>query len=222
FTIAVNDLDWDQLNGVARMIFLIGDAGPHMDYTQTIRYHDTAQNATRKGIQVFSIGCSGIDQNEVSEFTEMANLTGGSFEFLTYKMDIEQDGETKTLLITGDKASIAEPEALGEKEWRRGAEELKSKGKVRSADKKESFSYKDSASGEEIEADADDLTNAHSTQTMENNLDLVIQRQIQIQAEMQGAKYEKSELNVGVKEKTEVKKRNPWYVNVVNWFKSLF
>lgn len=222
FHTAIHELDWDNTSGVSRMIFLIGDAGPHMEYSQTVPYGQTAKIATKKGIQVFSIGCSGIDQREITEFTEIANLTGGQFEFLTYKMDIEQDGERKTLLITGDDASIAEPDMLTDSEWRKGGVGLKEEGKVRETKKSEKFYYKDKSTGEEREAGASELTNAYATQSMENNLDTVIRRQIQIQAEMQGAKYDDSELKVKVTETITVEKKKPWYVRMADWFSNLF
>ncbi len=222
FRTAVNDLEWDNRNGVARMIFLIGDAGPHMEYSQTVPYDKTAKIATNKGIQVYSIGCSGINQSEIREFTEIASLTGGQFEFLTYKMDIEQDGERKTLLITGDDASIAEPDMLTESEWRKGGTGLKEEGKVRGAKKSEKIYYKDAVTGEDKEAGVSEMTSSYATQSMENNLDTVIRRQIQIQAEMQGAKYDDSELSIKIKETTVIKKRKPWYVRVADWFSGLF
>lgn len=222
FRTAVNDLEWDNANGVARMVFLIGDAGPHMDYEQTVPYDKTAKIATDNGIQVFSIGCSGIDQNEISEFTAIATLTGGEFEFLTYKMDIEQDGERKTLLITGDDASIAEPDMLTESEWRKGGAGLMREGKVRGTKKSEKIHYKDEVTGEDKEAGVSEMTNSYATESMENNLDTVIRRQIQIQAEMQGAKYDDSAMTVKIKETTVIKKRKPWYVRVADWFNGFF
>lgn len=229
FRIAVNELDWDKSPGISRMIFLIGDAGPHMDYEQTVAYTETAKVATEKGIQVFSIGCSGIDTNEVDEFTQIAKLTGGQFEFLTYKMDVQQGGESKTLLITGDSAAMAPSASLEDSEWKRGSGELSKKGKVSEARVSEKVTYKDE-SGAERELEVGSLTNSGATSQMENNLDSVIKKQIQIQAEMQGAKYDNSELkgeNSKVKgeviaKNSQKKKRDPWYVATWNWITSLF
>ena len=213
FRTAVHNLRWDMSKGVARMIFLIGDAGPQY-YSQSVRYQDTAKVASKKNIQVFSIGCSGIDHNEIFEFKQISSLTGGVFEFLTYKMDVEQDGMKKTLMITGDDASIAEPGALDEREWRRGAEELKSAGKARKAKEHERIVIIDKYSGEKREVDADEMGGSYNTQSMENNLDTVIRRQIQVQAEMQGAYYANPELKVKITETKKVKSDDPWYVEL--------
>jgi uncharacterized protein YegL len=229
FRVAVNELEWDNSPGISRMVFLIGDAGPHMDYEQTVKYTETAKVATEKGIQVFLIGCSGIDTNEVDEFTQIAKLTGGQFEFLTYKMDVQQGGESKTLLITGEGAAMAPSASLEDSEWKRGSGELASKGKVSRAEVSDRVTFKDE-SGVERELEVGSLTNSAATEQMENNLDSVIRKQIQIGAEKQGAKYENSELK-GDKPKVngeviaknaEKTKRDSWYVATWNWILSLF
>jgi hypothetical protein len=205
FRRSVYELNWDRSAGVARMIFLIGDAGPHMDYQQTVCYLDTARNAAKRGIQVYSIGCSGIDSSEIYEFTDMARITGGTFEYLTYKMDVYQEGMKKTLMITGDDASITESGSLSDSEWRKGAGEMKSAGKARIALKEEKVVVYDESSGEEREVSAGEMGGSYNTQFMENNLDTVIRRQIQVQAEMQGARYDNPELKVKITETTSKK-----------------
>lgn len=54
---AVTSLDWSTGQHVAKTIFLVGDAPPHMDYAQEVRYPDTLRIARDRGIVVNTIQC---------------------------------------------------------------------------------------------------------------------------------------------------------------------
>ncbi|HVN39265.1 MAG TPA: hypothetical protein VMW19_13945 [Myxococcota bacterium] len=50
-------LSWSRDADVYRAIFLVGDAPPHMDYPQDVRYAETVRNARAQGIVVNTVQC---------------------------------------------------------------------------------------------------------------------------------------------------------------------
>ncbi len=79
----VHRLSW-RGSGATRMVVLLADAPPHLDYGGP-QYDDDVLAALGKGIKIFSVGASGLDkQGEVVQ-RQMAQYTGGRFVFLTYK-----------------------------------------------------------------------------------------------------------------------------------------
>ena len=79
----VHRLSW-RGSGATRMVVLLADAPPHLDYGGP-QYDDDMLAALGKGIKVFSVGASGLDkQGEVVQ-RQIAQYTGGRFVFLTYK-----------------------------------------------------------------------------------------------------------------------------------------
>lgn len=79
----VHRLSW-RGSGATRMVVLLADAPPHLDYGGP-QYDDDMLAALGKGIKIFSVGASGLDkQGEVVQ-RQMAQYTGGRFVFLTYK-----------------------------------------------------------------------------------------------------------------------------------------
>ena len=78
----VHSLSW-RGNGTTRMVFLIADAPPHLDYGGP-QYDDDMVAALGKGIKIFSVGASGLDKQGEYVQRQMAQYTGGKFVFLTY------------------------------------------------------------------------------------------------------------------------------------------
>lgn len=69
--------------GTARLVVLLADAPPHLDYGGP-QYDVDMLAALGKGIKIFSVGASGLDkQGEVIQ-RQIAQYTGGRFVFLTY------------------------------------------------------------------------------------------------------------------------------------------
>lgn len=78
----VHRMSW-RGTGATRMVILLADAPPHLDYGAP-HYDEDMQAALGKGIKVFSVGASGLDkQGEVIQ-RQIAQYTGGRFVFLTY------------------------------------------------------------------------------------------------------------------------------------------
>lgn len=67
---------------VARLIFLIGDAPPHLDYDNDEGYVKAMQEANHSGIQIFSIAASGMDDLGQVVFRQLSQYTGGTHMFV--------------------------------------------------------------------------------------------------------------------------------------------
>ena len=79
----VHQLSW-RGNGATRMVVLLADAPPHLDYGGP-QYDDDMMAALGKGIKVFSVGASGLDKQGEYIQRQIAQYTGGRFVFLTYR-----------------------------------------------------------------------------------------------------------------------------------------
>jgi Mg-chelatase subunit ChlD len=82
---AVTAMDWSDDPGVYKVIFLVGDAPPHMDYQNDVRYADSVELANARGIVVNTIQC-GSDPNTARVWQEIARLSQGEYA------SIAQDG----------------------------------------------------------------------------------------------------------------------------------
>ena len=80
---AVNDASWRE--NAIRLIFLIADAPPHLDYPQDEDYAVEMARAREKGIKIFSVASSGLDQQGEYIFRQIAQQTMGNFLFILYR-----------------------------------------------------------------------------------------------------------------------------------------
>ena len=78
----VHGLSWRA--DAARMVVLVADAPPHLDYGGP-QYDTDMQAALAKGIKLFAVGASGLDPVGEYVFRQLAQYTAGRFVFLTYK-----------------------------------------------------------------------------------------------------------------------------------------
>ncbi|MBL0091588.1 MAG: VWA domain-containing protein [Piscinibacter sp.] len=78
----VHGLSWRA--EAARMVVLVADAPPHLDYGGP-QYDLDMQAALAKGIKLFAVGASGLDPVGEYIYRQMAQYTAGRFVFLTYK-----------------------------------------------------------------------------------------------------------------------------------------
>lgn len=76
---------WSEDPRALKLVYLVGDAPPHMDYDQDIRYHETCSNAASKGIIINTIQCGG-DHDTTPIWQEIARLSEGQY------FAIQQDG----------------------------------------------------------------------------------------------------------------------------------
>jgi hypothetical protein len=80
---SIHELSWRSDNTV-RLVLLVADAPPHLDYQEQYSYDTDMIVAVRKGIKVFPIGASGLNAQGEYIFRQLAQFTGGKFVFLTY------------------------------------------------------------------------------------------------------------------------------------------
>lgn len=78
----VHQISW-RGSGTTRMVILLADAPPHLDYGAP-HYDEDMLAALGKGIKVFSVGASGLDRQGEFIQRQIAQYTGGQFVFLTY------------------------------------------------------------------------------------------------------------------------------------------
>jgi Mg-chelatase subunit ChlD len=82
--VAIHNLSWRNEETV-RLVLLVADAPPHLDYGEPFSYDTDMIEAVRRGIKLFPIGASNLDQTGEYIFRQLAQFTGGKFVFLTYK-----------------------------------------------------------------------------------------------------------------------------------------
>ena len=78
----VHGLSWR--TDAARMVVLVADAAPHLDYGGP-QYDVDMQAALAKGIKLFAVGASGLEPEGEYIYRQIAQYTAGRFVFLTYK-----------------------------------------------------------------------------------------------------------------------------------------
>jgi hypothetical protein len=79
---AMERLSWAEKS--VKLSFLVADAPPHMDYDQAYDYLIAIKRATAKGIKIFPLASSGLD-NSVGEyiFRQLALGTNAKYVFIT-------------------------------------------------------------------------------------------------------------------------------------------
>ncbi len=78
------DLHW-RTDDTVRLIILVGDAPPHIDYGwENFNYATDLIEAVRQGIKIFPVGASNLSPDGEYVFRQLAQFTGGKFVFLTY------------------------------------------------------------------------------------------------------------------------------------------
>ncbi|GAB4255945.1 MAG: hypothetical protein Kow0079_12910 [Vicingaceae bacterium] len=97
---AVNDFQWDNSANTYKVIFLVGDAPPHMDYANDVHYQQSCKIANKKDIVINTIQC-GNDYTTAGIWKQIANLTQGDYIQLT------QTGSALAVVTPYDK-KIAE------------------------------------------------------------------------------------------------------------------
>jgi hypothetical protein len=79
---AVGRMDWRE--GAAKVLFLIADAPPHMDYDGDVLYDRSLVAAVGAGIRIHAVAASGLDPLGSLIFRQIAQYTRGKFIFIEY------------------------------------------------------------------------------------------------------------------------------------------
>ena len=93
---AVHQLSWSQDPQTYRVIFLVGDAPPHMDYPNDVPYPQTLTIAAEKGIAVNTIQC-GQNPRTTPAWERIAQLGQGRY------FQVEQAGSAVAIATPFDK-----------------------------------------------------------------------------------------------------------------------
>jgi Mg-chelatase subunit ChlD len=75
---AVHKVTWSADKKTLKIIFLVGDAPPHMDYTDDVKYPETCKKAVEKGIVINTVQC-GADPSCARYWKDIAEKAGGEF-----------------------------------------------------------------------------------------------------------------------------------------------
>jgi Mg-chelatase subunit ChlD len=75
---AIDGISWSQDSSTYKVVFLVGDAPPHVDYLQDRQYPEILAAATQRGIVVNTIQCGGMPET-AHTWTEIARLGGGRY-----------------------------------------------------------------------------------------------------------------------------------------------
>jgi hypothetical protein len=93
---AVNKIHWTVAKEVTKIIFLVGDAPPHMDYQDDVKYPVVCQEAARKNLIINTMQCGDIAAT-TPIWQEIAQSANGSY------VALQQDGHMVTIATPYDK-----------------------------------------------------------------------------------------------------------------------
>ena len=99
--VGVTKLSWTQGAEICRILFLVGDAPPHMDYAQDTKYPEVMRMARERGITVNAVQAGGARDTE-RVWREIAQLGHGRY------IPIPQDGGQIVIIETPWDTEIIE------------------------------------------------------------------------------------------------------------------
>ena len=82
---AINAISWGQDQNAYRVVFLVGDAPPHLDYQDDVQYPQSLAQAKQRGIRVNAIQC-GNGPETLRLWQQIAQLGNGAY------LQVAQDG----------------------------------------------------------------------------------------------------------------------------------
>jgi hypothetical protein len=80
---AIEGVSWGQ--DAVRLVFLVADAPPHLDYAQDYDYVQELRVAVAKGVKIYPIAASNSGDEAEYVFRQLGQQTLGQFIFLTYQ-----------------------------------------------------------------------------------------------------------------------------------------
>ena len=97
---AVTKMSWSSDKKALKMVFLVGDAPPHMDYEQQVQWQQTAKIALKQNIYINTVQC-GADQATTLTWREIAHAAEGRYAA------IPQDGGVRVAAVTPYDAELS-------------------------------------------------------------------------------------------------------------------
>jgi Mg-chelatase subunit ChlD len=93
---AVHSMSWSSNRNGYRAIFLVGDAPPHMDYQDEVKYPQTLTVAMERGIVINTVQCGG-ETETLNVWRQIARLGDGSY------FQVEQGGSAVVIATPFDE-----------------------------------------------------------------------------------------------------------------------
>ncbi len=98
---AVTKMSWSTSREVLKIIFLVGDCPPHMDYADDVKYPEVCQQAAKRDLIINTVQCGGQAQT-TPVWQEIAKLAEGSYAAIAQSggmvaMTTPMDAELATL-----------------------------------------------------------------------------------------------------------------------------
>jgi Mg-chelatase subunit ChlD len=103
---AIHKMPWSSDNKVLKIIFLVGDAPPHMDYPNSPKYPDLCREAAKKDLVINTIQCGEMAETKLI-WQEIAKLAEGSY------VGISQSGNVAVISTPMDKELSRLNERIG-------------------------------------------------------------------------------------------------------------
>lgn len=125
---SVHDLHWSTDKKTVKVLFLIGDAGPHY-YPGDYKWDTESKSAIAQGIQINTIACDGLNNSppDLDIFKKIAKLSDGKCEFLTYRQEVVDAGGHRSTLVSS-AGKMFKVDSKSAEAWREGADKLMAKG----------------------------------------------------------------------------------------------
>jgi uncharacterized protein YegL len=96
---AVHKMQWSTDKKALKMVFLVGDAPPHLDYQGQVQWQETARAAMKQNISINTIQC-GADVETTAAWKNIAYASEGRYAL------IPQDGGVRTATTTPFDADL--------------------------------------------------------------------------------------------------------------------
>src|SRR3989440_1207252 len=103
---AIHKISWSDDKKVLKIIFLVGDAPPHMDYPNSPKYPDLCREAAKKDLIINTIQCGEMAETKPI-WQEIAKLSEGSY------VGISQSGNVAVISTPMDKELSRLNERIG-------------------------------------------------------------------------------------------------------------
>lgn len=103
---AIHKMPWSSDSKVLKIIFLVGDAPPHMDYPNGPKYPDLCREAAKKDLIINTIQCGAMAETKPI-WQEIAKLSEGSY------VGISQSGNVAVISTPMDKELSRLNERIG-------------------------------------------------------------------------------------------------------------
>jgi hypothetical protein len=126
---AVHKIKWSSDKKTLRIIFLVGDAPPHMDYKDDVKYPETCKKAVEKGLIINTIQC-GRDPECTKYWKDIAVKSEGSYAA------IPQAGGVVSITTPYDAPLAKINRDLAEGTLVYGGADMRARGEAKKADAK--------------------------------------------------------------------------------------